>query len=435
MINNTPRYISICILDKIFNEGAYSNLSLQKYLDNDDIKCLDKNLITEIVYGTLKYKLTLDNIIKEFVKQFDEKDISTIILRSAIYQIKYLDKVPEYAILNDSVNISKQLCNHKSNFINGVLRNYLRSKNTIELKKNTLENEYSFNSWMIKLFKNQFPNKYIKIMETLNKRGETIYRVNTMKYTREELIDKFDEYKFEIIENSSNAVKIKNMSNVSTNFLYKQGILSIQDISSQKVCEILNPEKGDVIIDLCAAPGGKSTYLAELFKDSGKIYSCDIYEHKLRLIDESRSRLSLKSIECVLNDGTIINKDFIDIGDKVLVDAPCSGFGVINKKPEIKWFKTPKDLEEIINIQKKIIKIASKYVKRGGILMYTTCTINRNENEKVVLDFLKENENFVLEQIDIDSFKDLDINYYKGMVTLIPSEINDGFFISRLRRI
>lgn len=434
MINNL-RYISVMVLDKVLNNGAYSNITLKEYLDKSDLKDIDKKLLTEIVYGTIRYKLTIDNIISNFVRKIEDKHISTIILRSAIYQLKYLDKIPEYSVLNESVEISKRLCKSKSGFINGVLRNYLRSKQSIENKKNTLEYEYSFATWMIDLFKKQYPNSYIDIMRLLNKRGDTCYRVNSNILSRDEFIEKFKgDLRIEGIGGFKNAVRVKSLHNLSKNMIYTQGFLSVQSLSSQLACEILSPNQGDIVIDLCAAPGGKTTYIAELMKDKGKVFSCDMYEHKINLIKSNAKRLKLKSIDCLINDATQLNMDFINKADKVILDAPCSGLGVINKKPEIKWFKKYSDLEEIISIQKKIINVASNYVKSGGILMYTTCTINKDENEKLIEEFIETNKDFSIEAIDKEVFENLTIQDNKGMITILPDELSNGFFITRLRK-
>ena len=434
MLNN-PRYISVVVLDKIFNDKAYSNLILRNYLKKSNLKDIDKKLVTEVVYGTVKYKLSIDNILNKFVKKIDEQHISTIILRSALYQLNYLDRIPEYAVLNESVEISKKLCKGKSSFVNGVLRNYLRNKDCIKNLENTLEQEYSFVSWMIKLFKDQFPDEYINIMESLNDRAEVCYRINSHKISKEEFVQRFANLDFEIIHKSRNAIKIKNLSNIFEDEVYKKGFVTVQDLSSQIVCEIMNPNENDFILDLCGAPGGKSTYLAELIRDNGKIISCDIHRHKINLISQNSKRLGLKSVEPKLNDALILNEDFVECFDKVLLDAPCSGLGVIRKKPEIKWFKNQQDLEQIINIQRKMIETSSNYVKSGGILMYTNCTLNKNENENIVKEFLENNKNFVLEELNLELFCDLKIKLNEKMVTLLPSGLNDGFFISKLKKI
>ena len=423
MIENA-RYLSTVILDEVLNNGAYSNITLKKYLGSSNLKENDKSLVTEIVYGTLKYKLSIDNIIFNFVRKVDERDISTIILRSSIYQLKYLDRIPDYAVLNESVELSKYLCKNKSKFINGVLRNYLRNKDDIKLKKNTLQDEYSFATWMIKLIKKNYPNKYIDIMDKLNKRAETCYRINSLKISKSEFINKFKELEVEDLSGFRNAIRIKNISNIPSTYLYNCGMLSIQDLSSQLSCEILDPKENDVIIDLCAAPGGKSSYIAELIRDKGKIISCDIHNHRLDLIKKSVNRLGIKCVECILNDATVMNSKFLNLADKVVLDVPCSGIGVINKKPEIKWFKNHSDLEEIISVQRKIIETSSLYVKEGGILLYTTCTLNRFENEFLVSEFLERHKEFVIEDIGEEIFVGLDFEKNSGMLTLFPSDLN-----------
>lgn len=434
MINNL-RYDCVIILNNVLNGGAYSNITLKDYLDKSDLKYIDKKLVTEIVYGTIRYKLTIDGILSRFVKKLDQNDISTIILRSAIYQLKYLDKIPEYSVLNESVEVAKKLCKNKSGFVNGVLRNYLRNKKLIDGYKNTLQYEYSFSSWMIKLFKDQYSKNYISLMEALNKRSETCYRINSKIISKKDFIEKFgDEFKIEYIDGFKNAIKIKSPINIFQSELYKNGFISVQGLSSQIACEILNPIEGDVIIDLCAAPGGKSTYIAELLKDKCKVISCDVYDHRIELIKSSAKRLKLNSIDCFINDATILNEKFIDKADKVLIDVPCSGLGVINKKPEIKWFKNISDLKEIINIQRKIIFNASRYVKSNGVLMYTTCTLNKNENEEMIKWFLESNTDFVVEEIEDYHFGNLSFENNEGMITIFPSEVNNGFFITKLRR-
>ena len=434
MINNL-RYDCVIILDEVLNRGAYSNITLKDYLDKSSLKDIDKRLVTEIVYGTIRYKLTIDDILNKFVKKLDENNISTIILRSAIYQLKYLDKIPKYSVLNESVEAAKRLCKNKSGFVNGVLRNYLRNKKFIDSGKNTLQYEYSFSSWMVKLFKSQYPKNYIELMRALNKRSETCYRINSKMISKQDFIERFkDEFRIDDIKEFKNSIKIKSPINISKLDLYKNGFISVQGLSSQIACEILNPKEGDVIIDLCAAPGGKSTYIAELSNDKCKLISCDIYDHKIDLIKNSANRLKLSSIDCFINDATILNEKFIDKADKVLVDAPCSGLGVINKKPEIKWFKNTYDLKEIIDIQRKIIFNASRYVKSNGVLMYTTCTLNKNENEDIIKWFLETNNDFILESIDDYDFSNLFFENNKGMITIFPTELSNGFFITKLRK-
>jgi len=219
MINNL-RYDCVIILDEVLNRGAYSNITLKDYLDKSSLKDIDKRLVTEIVYGTIRYKLTIDDILNKFVKKLDENNISTIILRSAIYQLKYLDKIPEYSVLNESVEVAKRLCKNKSGFVNGVLRNYLRNKKFIDSGKNTLQYEYSFSSWMVKLFKSQYPKNYIELMRALNKRSETCYRINSKMISKQDFIERFkDEFRIEDIKEFKNSIKIKIISQIGERVL------------------------------------------------------------------------------------------------------------------------------------------------------------------------------------------------------------------------
>ncbi|MHC1683250.1 MAG: 16S rRNA (cytosine(967)-C(5))-methyltransferase RsmB [Clostridiaceae bacterium] len=440
---SNPRKVAVSILDKIIFQGGYSNIVLNIELKKSDLESVDKGLVTEIVYGTLKYRYTIDYILDSFIsnkiKNVDKKLIN--ILRSAVYQIKYLDKIPEFAAVNEAVQLSKKKSTiASSKFVNGVLRNIIR--NNCEAKVLPKEEipllsyKYSFNIWLVEFFINNYGKENaIKIMNGLNIRPNVTVRVNQLKSNYDEVFDKLIEsgYAVEEGEVAPEAIKIVKGSSIEDNEFFKGGYITVQDESAMLVAPLMDPKENDIILDLCSAPGGKTTHIAELINNKGEIKAFDIHQHKLKLIEDNSKRLGIDIIETLLLDATKFNERYINYADKVLIDVPCSGIGIIRKKPEIKDTKDLKDINEIIKIQRKIMENSSKYVKVGGTLLYSTCTINKDENENNIRWFLENFKNYKVENINIGS-KD-NFLYQEGCLTVLPSENMDGFFIAKLKRV
>lgn len=435
------RKIIVDILNNVLYKGAYSNIELNKVLSTSTLSDADKGLVTEVVYGTIKYKYTLDSIIKKFVRDFKKIDKRVLnILRSSIYQIKYLDKIPSYAVVNESVNLAKSISINSSKFINGVLRNYLRNlENTDVSYENKIQefcDRYSFESWMVKLFIDQYGISVAEdILVGLNERPVVTVRVNQAKTTLQEAFEmlKNKNYSVEEGEVCPEAIKIIKGGAIEANSLFKEGYFTVQDESAMLVAPLLDIIKDGIYLDLCAAPGGKSTHIAELLKNSGKVISFDIHEHKLNLIKQSHKRLGLHNIEVLLQDATKENSNFYNIADGVLMDVPCSGLGIIRKKPEIKWTKNAKELQELVKIQRSIMKNGWNYLKENGVLIYSTCTLNKKENENNIDWFLKQYPDAKCEPIFIGNNKNFIYNE-NGSLTIIPNNSMDGFFIAKLRK-
>lgn len=439
---NNSRFIIVDVLDSVFYEGAYSNIELSKRLMKDHVEIKDKSLITEVVYGTIRYKDKIDFILKRFIKDIRRVNPSVLnILRSAVYQIMFLDKIPDYAAVNEAVEMTKVKSTNSVKFVNGVLRNLLRNRESNFMeglnKKKYLSINYSFPNWMTDLFINQYGITTAEdIMKGLNSTPKVTVRVNELKGDYESIFDKLVEEGYNCEEGAicPEAIIINKGSSIEKNRLFNEGYITVQDESAMLTSPCLDIKDNMTVIDMCAAPGGKTTHISELMNNTGKVISCDIYEHKLNLIKENCDRMGITNVDVVLQDALQLNEDFINIADRIISDVPCSGLGIIRKKPEIKWTKTKKDIDELIKIQRSIMVNAWKYLKPGGIMIYSTCSINKEENEKNVDWFLEQNDNAVSEVINIGQSKNILYNSNKS-VTILPNKDMDGFFFAKLRKV
>ncbi|MGX4598754.1 16S rRNA (cytosine(967)-C(5))-methyltransferase RsmB [Faecalimicrobium sp. JNUCC 81] len=437
------REIAFKVLCDIEDNNNYSNIAINKHFKNLNLSNQERGLATEIIYGVVENKYYLDYIIDKLSKIKTQK-LSTyvkILLRMGIYQIAFLDSISDYASVNETVNLVKKYDKRSSGFVNAILRNIIRNKEEvlkvdIESEIMSLSTKYSYSPWMIKNWINNFSKEFTEDLLEANSEKPSIYlRVNTLKINREELINKLEEmdikaYKVPQVEE---ALKVENLKNIENNKLFKEGLFTIQDISSMLVGKIINPKENSLVLDVCSAPGGKSTHLATHMNNTGKVVARDVFEHKLKLIDNTVKRLGLENVEIESFDASKLDVESVEKYDYVLADVPCSGLGIIRRKPEIK-FKTKAELKDLPSIQKTILENASKYVKVNGILVYSTCTIQDSENIDVVNEFLNENENFELVPIDEINI-DLD-NQDKGYLKIYPNIHGmDGFFIAKLKKV
>jgi 16S rRNA (cytosine967-C5)-methyltransferase len=440
---NTTRKVAVDILGSILGKGAYSNIALNSSLNKSGLEDRDKALATEIVYGTLKYKYTIDKILASFLTQDLKKMDSFIvnILRTAIYQILFLDKVPEFAAVNEAVDMAKKNKSvSASRLVNGVLRNYLRNKSKIYYdEKDKVESlcfKYSYEPWLVKLFIEQYGEERAElILKGLNSTPAVTIRVNCLKINFDEAFEMLKSMEYDVEEGlvCPEAIRIIRGKSVEQNPLFKEGMATVQDESAMLVAPSMDIIPNITVLDLCSAPGGKTTHISELMNNTGKIQAYDIHKDKLALIEQNSKRLGITNIKCDVLDAAVYNEDLKDSAERVLIDVPCSGLGIIRKKPEIKWTKNLKQLKEIIKIQREIMNSAAKYVKIGGVLLYSTCTLNKKENENNVKWFLSNFPNYNIEQL---FYGELDnIVYDKYGVTVLPNEYMDGFFIAKFKRI
>lgn len=436
-----PRLVAFYCLNEILIDKGYSNIVLNRKLKDINIKEEDKGLITEIVYGTLRYKysidIILDNLLKTGVKKTNKDALN--ILRMTIYQLRYMDKIPEYAAINEAVDIAKEKLSSKiGKMINGVLREYLRSGFEWVSKDNLsdLAFKYSYEKWMVKYIVGQYGESTAeRILDGLNNRPVVNVRVNTYRSELElvfnELIKR--SYNVTIPEYIKNAIEIHKGSSIENNELYQQGLISVQDQSAMLAVQIMELDRDKVVLDLCSAPGGKSCYIGEMLNNTGEVKAFDIYEKKIKLIDEHCERLGLNNVTAEIGDATKLKTELINSADIVLADVPCSGLGIIRKKPEIKWTKNKTELKEIVEIQRKILRNAAEYVKINGVLVYSTCTLNRNENDENIRWFLKENPNYEIAKLDLHKSDNM-VGSKEGAITILPNESMDGFYICKLIR-
>lgn len=424
-----PRELAYEIINNVINEGGYSNISINKVLRKHNLENKDRGFLTELVYGTIENKLYLDYVIQKYSKQ-KLSDISTeilIILEMGIYQIRDMDSVTEFAAVDESVKLCKKVYPRGSGFVNAVLRNILRDKKAfdIDIKDpiTKLSVEYSISKDIANLIISQYGAEAAEdIFYGFSQKPQLYIRVNKLKTTKEELIGllKKEGVEAEIVLENEDALVVKNLKNIENNPQYKLGYFTIQDISSMRCVKELAPIEDETILDICACPGGKTTYMAELMNNKGCIDAKDISKNKLELVEMTCKRLGIKIVNTEASDAVVYEASLESKYDRVLADVPCSGLGIIKRKPEIRY-KTIKDIASLYSIQKNIIENASRYVKLGGILVYSTCTINKEENEKITDWFLENNKNYKKVQDDI---------------LMLPSENeNDGFYICKMQRI
>ena len=430
MIDKT-REVALKILYKIDKEDAYSNIELNEQIKQNRKNLTEKDigLISEIVYGVTTWRLTLDEIIKKYSKIKIKKISPWIlnILRMGIYQIIFLDKIPKSAAVNESVNLAKRYGHSSSsNFVNAILRKiekndyeeFFKIEDDIERISKTT----SMPKWIVEeLMKNNEIKKVEEICKNSNIKPKIIIRVNSLKINKQELIKKLKEKGIECNEPQEKVddflilEKIKNIENIDE---FKKGYFTIQDISAGQTARILNPQPGELVLDACSAPGGKTTYMAELMKNKGKIEAWDIHEHRTKLVEKNAQRLGIDIIETKVKDASLYDESLKEKFNKILLDVPCLGIGVIKRKPDIKWQRKPEDIEKITEIQKKILNNCSKYLKKDGAMVYSTCSILKEENQDVVDEFLKENSGFYIESNEVRN--------------ILPNQEEDGFFICKI---
>lgn len=438
---------ALLILYKVFQNKSYSNILIKNL--GQKFSALDRAFISEIVYGTIKWRLRIDYIISQLSSMKLQKISPYImnILRLGIYQIEFMDRVPHSAAVDECVKLSKKYGSiGASKFVNGVLRNYIRRMETIaypEKEENPvkyLSVYYSYPEWMVSKLMNEFGFDFTEdFLKSGNFVPPVTVRVNCLKTDKKSLMDSLKESGIDVSSGKymDASLSLKGVPGIEWLKEYKNGFLTVQDESSMLAVQVLSPKPGDLIMDVCSAPGTKSTYMAELMGNKGTIISGDISEGKLKLVNQNAERLGIDIIKTIVNDASKTMDEYIDKADRVIVDAPCSGLGIMRKKPEIRWNREASDLKAITGLQSAILYASSKYVKPGGILVYSTCTVLREENINIVKDFLKYNCNFMPEDItELIPDKLKRDTCSAGYIELYPNTDNiDGFFIARMKRV
>ena len=400
-------------LVKIFNDNAYLSIVLDNAITELKLSFNDKKVYTKVLYGVVENKMMIDYNLSPLIKGKRVKPFIKNILRIGVYVIDYLN-MKDHFIVNELVKIVKKDDYKSAMFVNGVLRNYQRNEkpkidHLSEVEKLSLE--LSLPIELTSLLYKQYKSDIIKFFES--KTVYNTYRINTLKTTAKHVLEVLDNLG---VTYNINNVTLSTKESLIDSDLFKEGYIIAQDASSIRVGEVVNPSPGSSVLDACSAPGGKSLHMASIMENKGSITSCDVYEHKLNKINDNAKKLGVSIINTLLADATSF--DYKQKFDYCLVDVPCSGLGVINHKPDLKYHILIKDIEEINNLQKKIIRHVKDYVKDGGILVYSTCTINKFENEWLIKDFLNE----------FTEFKKLEEEI------ILPNELQDGFYICKMRK-
>ncbi|MCR5758542.1 MAG: 16S rRNA (cytosine(967)-C(5))-methyltransferase RsmB [Selenomonas sp.] len=437
------REIAIQILNEVHEEGAYANVALARHLRRTELSDQDRRFVTELVYGAVKAGDTLDWILRRYVNRPLKKIPPMVreILRLGLYQIFYLDKVPASAACNTAVELTKKYSHAGTvKFVNAVLRTAVREPEKASFPEGkgrateglALKSQHPY--WLVKRWVKQFGFAEAEALCAFDN-GQPVLslRTNTLKTTRPQLMTALQEAGAEVEESrwAPEGLRVTAHGALDNLAPLQEGLCQVQDESSMLVAHVVDPQPGELIIDCCSAPGGKTTHMAALMKNQGRIVAGDIYEHKLERIAENAQRLGIAIIEPTLLDAREVGEEYEAMADRVLVDAPCSGLGVLRRKPDARWNKRPEELAALPPLQGEILDSAARALKAGGVLVYSTCTIDAAENDEVVESFLTRHPEFTLEQTGYF----LPQKRETMMVQLYPQrDGTDGFFIARLRK-
>ncbi len=433
---------AVKILNRVERADAYLDKLLEAELRSEEINDLDKSLLTEIVNGVLRWQMKLDWVLNGFFHgNFTKAEVTVKnALRAALYQIMFLDKVPHHAAVNEAVEFVKRIRGEKAaNLVNAVLRNIIRNIDGIHYPDVAIDAAqylavmYSHPVWVVRRWMNRFGfAETEKLLQANNERPSLSLRINTSKTTVENFLELLRNQNviFERSKYLNNFVKTTNLSNISQTDLFRKGFFSVQDESAGLACQLLGIRQGDRVIDLCAAPGGKTNFIGEMLLGKGEVVAVDKYATRLNLVKSSCERLGITNVTIVAAD----SREFsTEPADKVLLDAPCSGLGVLSKKPDVKLKRDAEDIRDLVDLQRHLMEHAATLVKNGGVLVYSTCTMEPEENFGIIRTFLERHPEF-----DVDSaaqFVPLSLVSADGYVETFPHiHGTDGSFSIRLKK-
>jgi 16S rRNA (cytosine967-C5)-methyltransferase len=436
------------VLTRVEQEGAYSNLLLRRVLEQTPLGRADAALATELVYGTLQRLNTLDYWLNLFVAKGIGKLEPWVrnLLRLSLYQLKYLNRIPAHAAVNEAVQLAKRK-GHRgiSGMVNAVLRSVIREPGKLELPQAAtpelrISLQHSHPEWLVSRWIRQYGESVAEeICAANNVPPQASVRVNALRADRDALLAEMQAEGLAARPSrlTRSGIVIENGGNLAATRWFAEGKFSIQDESSMLVAAVADPQPGMQVLDCCAAPGGKTAHLAELMKDRGQVWANDLHSHKEQLIRQTASRLGLNSIRTVVGDAAELDKRFPEASmDRILLDAPCTGFGVIRRKPDLKWRRQPEDIASVSSLQFDLLCSIQRLLKPGGVLVYSTCTIDREENEQVVRKFVEHHPDFELDRRFLQETEwtaGLPAGELPGTLSILPHHFHsDGFFIARL---
>lgn len=435
------RKTALKILTKTEEQDSYLNLVFTEELKGTTLSSSDISFLKELVFGIFRNKILLDYIIRKNssirLKKIDPKILN--ILRMGAYQILFMDKVPDFAAVSESVSLAKKCASPKTvSFVNGVLRGITKNRmpdlNEIKDATERLSVKYSYPLPLAEFFVKTFGDRAENLMASGNSAPDLCIRVNTLKITKDELKQKLDSLDITYRDTPYTDSGLYLFGATEEKRKKLSGLFSVQDQSSQLAALSLSPEPGDVVYDLCSAPGGKTTHMAELMENKGEITATDIYAARLKSVDQLAKSLGISIIKTQVRDAQITDETLIGTADKVLADVPCSGLGIIRRKPDIKYKEDITDFTELTQIQKNILSVGCSYLKAGGVIVYSTCTVNPQENINLIKDFLSEHPEMALEKIESEHILGI-LRENEGYFEIFPdTHKSDGFFVCRLRR-
>ncbi len=434
------RGLAVKILNRVERTDAYLEKLLDNEMRNSELSGQDKALLYEIVHGVIRWMGRLDWVLNGFYKGQFSKAIPNLKngLRVALYQIMFLDRIPDHAIVNEAVEFVKKLQGQKpADLTNAILRNIIRSKNAIRYPDpeedliGYLCAYYSHPSWMVKRYLERFGREATeKLLTANNEKPYLTLKINALKTSPEDFKHLLHSVNLKFIQGKylHEFFQLQNLTNITAWDYYNQGYFNVQDESAGLACRLLDAQPGMRVLDLCAAPGGKSTYIAGLIHDEGEIIALDRYESRLNIMRKNMERLGIKSVKTI----EVNALDYEDTKfDRILADVPCLGSGTLSKKPDIKWKKDVFDLRKINELQYELLVKASNLVKDGGVIVYSTCSIEPEENFELVKKFLSDHPEFKL--IDASEFFNKEIVDANGCIQTLPHVHHmDGAFAAKL---
>lgn len=430
------REIALDILIEILERSGYSHIILRQALNK--YQYLDKPeraFISRITEGTVEYLLQIDYVIDSFsnTKVKKMKPVIRTILRMSVYQLLYMDRVPDSAVCNEAVKLAvKRKFTGLKGFVNGVLRNISRNKESLSWPDDSVR--YSMPDWIVSMWESTYGKETaVSMMESFLKNNKTPVRCNFARASKAEILKSLQEQGVNVTESgiSEGVLYLENYDYLEGLAAFNNGLIQVQDLSSTFVGEAADPKEGDYIIDVCGAPGGKSIHMADKLHGTGMVEVRDVTEYKVSLIQENIDRCGFENIRTKIQDALVLDQESIEKADIVIADLPCSGLGIIGRKPDIKYRLKPEDLDSLATLQREILSVVQSYVKPGGKLVFSTCTINKKENEENVQWFLNQ---FPFDSVDLtgklgdqltaDTMK-------QGYIQLLPGiHPCDGFFLS-----
>ncbi len=442
-----PRQLAFLALREIYRRGVFTDIALNQVLKTAQLNSVDRRLVTELVYGTVRRRRTLDALIDQLGKKkaHQQPPDFRIILHLGLYQLRTSERIPASAAVNTTVELAKaNKFKGLTGVVNGLLRQYVRlAANTadpLQLPTEPIQRLgvlHSFPDWIIKMWLEQLGEEATEQLCLWFNQSPTIdLRINPLRVSIEEVETAMQSFGVDVSRLPQLPQALRIIGNTGTIQQlpgFKEGWWTIQDSSAQLVSHLLNPQTGDVVIDACAAPGGKTTHIAELMADHGKIWACDRAASRLKKVQENVQRLKLNSIDICTGDSRNFPQ-FINTADAVLVDAPCSGNGTLHRRPDIRWRNTPETIQELVVLQGELLEQAATWVKPDGVLVYATCTLHPQENEGVIESFLKNHPHWHIEP-PLPNSPAAVFSSSTGWIKVWPHQHQmDGFFMVRLKR-